>query len=446
MKRLEKKALVDATYNSAARHYTAPECHPCTRVPLRKKIVAWLLNIDREQRLLWLYGPAGVGKSAIAQSLMEYCAKHGILSVGIFLSRVNKRDDPNRIIPSFTHQLATAHPVYRRAITNVLSNDPTILEKRMADQFEQLIDKPANVLVDDGPNMRPRPILFLIDGLDECNTESAQREFISLVTSFTLKCKLRCLPFACVITSRPEWQIVSTFNQLDPSVKVLREELRTNTLGAIRDVERVLRTNFEEIRKKAFPPDTEWPSKQKFDKIKKAASGNMLFASVVTKFMDDDHPDGQLDLCLKSVQGKLMSDEQNPLDPLAALYEGMLRSIPPRLLETTLRILYLEIIVQDSYRSFRITLTGDVSADFFNIDDRTYHTCLKRLCSVLYVPSGTGRRLEFSHATFADHVKVAIRMGTFGLREPEVLEDIRRRCISWIKELKSTNKKASEFF
>lgn len=225
MKRLEKKALVDATYNSAARHYTAPECHPCTRVPLRKKIVAWLLNIDREQRLLWLYGPAGVGKSAIAQSLMEYCAKHGILSVGIFLSRVNKRDDPNRIIPSFTHQLATAHPVYRRAITNVLSNDPTILEKRMADQFEQLIDKPVNVLVDDGPNMRPRPILFLIDGLDECNTESAQREFISLVTSFTLKCKLRCLPFACVITSRPEWQIVSTFNQLDPSVKVLREEL-----------------------------------------------------------------------------------------------------------------------------------------------------------------------------------------------------------------------------
>lgn len=445
MKRLEKKALVDATYNSAARHYTAPQCHPDTRVSLRKKIETWLLDIDREAPLLWLYGPAGVGKSAIAQNLMEYCATNDILAIGVFLSRANKHDDPNRIIPSFSHQLAIAHPVYRRTITSILNNDPTILEKRIPDQFEQLLDKPANVLLNDDPPMSPSPILFLLDGLDECHTESAQRELIGLVASFASRCRARHLPFAYVITSRPEWQIMSAFSQLESTVKILREELRMDTFCAVQDVERVLQAEFENIRKKTFPPGTRWPAEEKMDKIKKAASGNMLFASIVTKFTDGDDPDGQLDLCLKSIQGKLASDEQDPLDPLAALYEGMLRNIPIRLLPTTLKILYLEIIVRDNRKPPMIVLNGKISAKFLDIDGPTYYACLKGLHSILNVPADPDNSLHFTHTTFVDYVKVAIRMGTFGLREPEMIKDIRRRCIDWNNKLKMRNI-TGEFF
>jgi len=445
MKRLEKKALVDATYNSAARHYTTPQCHPETRVSLRKRIETWLLDIDREEPLLWLYGPAGVGKSAIAQNLMEYCAMNDILAIGIFLSRANKHDDPNRIIPSFSHQLAIAHSVYRRTITSILNNDPTILEKRIPDQFEQLLDKPANILLNDDPPVSPSPILFLLDGLDECHTKSAQRELIGLVASFASRCKARHLPFACVIISRPEWQIVSAFSQLEPKVKILREELRMDTFCAVQDVERVLQAEFENIRKKTFPLGTRWPAEEKMEKIKKAASGNMLFASIVTKFTDGDDPDGQLDLCLKSIQGKLTSDEQNPLDSLAALYEGMLRNIPIRLLPTTLKILYLEIIVRDNRKPPMIVLTGKISAKFLDIDGLTYCACLKGLHSILNVPSDPDNSLHFTHTTFVDYVKVAIRMGTFGLCEPEMIKDIRGRCIDLNNKLKIMRNIRSEF-
>jgi len=446
MKRLEKKALVDATYNSAVRHYTAPQCHPETRVSLRERIETWLLDIDREEPLLWLCGPAGVGKSAIAQNLMEYCAINDILAIGIFLSRANKHDDPNRIIPSFSHQLAIANPVYRQAITNILNNDPTILEKRISDQFEQLLDKPANVLLNDDPPKPPSPILFLLDGLDECHTESAQRELIGLVASFASRCRAQRLPFACVITSRLEWQIVSAFSQLKPVVKILKEELRMDTLYAVEDVERVLRADFENIRQKTFPPDMRWPAEEKINKIKKAASGNMLFASIVTKFTDGDDPDGQLDLCLKSIQGELTGDEQNPLDPLVALYEGMLRNIPTRLLPTTLKILYLEIIVRDNRKPPMVNMTWKTSAKFLDIDGPTYYACLKGLHSVLNVPSDPGHSLQFAHTTFVDYVKVAIRMGTFGVPEPEMIKDIRRRCIHWNNKLKRTRSTIGEFF
>jgi len=446
MKRLEKKALVDATYNSAARHYTAPQCHPETRASLRKRIEIWLLNMDREEPLLWLYGPPGVGKSAIAQNLMEYCDTKKILAIGIFLSRANKHDDPNRIIPSFSHQLAIAHPVYRRTIINILNNDPTILEKRIPDQFEQLLDKPANVLLNDDPPMSPSPILFLLDGLDECHTESAQRELIGLVASFASRCRARHLPFACVITSRPEWQIVSAFSQLEPMAKILREEVRMDTFSAVQDVERVLQADFENIRKKTFPPGTRWPAEEKIDKIKKAASGNMLFASIVTKFTDSDDPDGQLDLCLKSIQGELTSDEQNPLDPLTALYEGMLRNIPIRLLPTTLKILYLEIIVRDNRKPPMIVLTGKISEKFLGIDGPTYYACLKGLHSIIDVPSDPDSSLYFTHTTFMDYVKVAIRKGTFGLCERELIKDIRGRCIDWNNKLKITKNTLSGFF
>ncbi|KAF5347984.1 hypothetical protein D9756_010156 [Leucocoprinus leucothites] len=439
LKLLKKNAMADGTYDSAARQYTVPQCHSNTRVSLRERLINWLLNMDREESLFWLYGPAGVGKSAIAQNVMEYCAQKGFPGAGLFLSRANKRDDPNRIIPSLAHQLALAYPAYRLRISNTLNADSTILEKRLALQFQHLISEPADALMIEASNVTPHPILLVLDGLDECNTYEAQCELIKIFVSFASTCKARRLPFVCLITSRPEWQIVSTFDALVPPSRIWQEELPMDTPEARLDVSMVLRDGFENIKSKhndAFSVDIEWPARTDLQMIESAASGNMLFASLVVTFVDDDYPITQLELCLKSLQGKLTSDERNPFDPLTALYRELLLNIPPTLLRTALLVLYFQLFVSENSGpyDFYDGIPVQDMANFLFIGQAAFYGSLKRLRSVLSIPLPTNasrKGLVFCHATFADYVKVAVRAGHFKLHEVDILEEIQVACIKW---------------
>jgi len=43
--------------------------HPSTRVAVLEHIMSWILDLQKIRFFMWLYGPAGAGKSAIAQSI-----------------------------------------------------------------------------------------------------------------------------------------------------------------------------------------------------------------------------------------------------------------------------------------------------------------------------------------------------------------------------------------
>ncbi|KIL60546.1 hypothetical protein M378DRAFT_83653, partial [Amanita muscaria Koide BX008] len=50
-----------------------PECHPNTRTTVRNEIGEWMDESGSEKSpLLWLNGPAGVGKSAIAKTISGF--------------------------------------------------------------------------------------------------------------------------------------------------------------------------------------------------------------------------------------------------------------------------------------------------------------------------------------------------------------------------------------
>ena len=77
-----------AAYDSQER-FPAPRCHPGTRTELLNKIEEWIgAGAGRgAMDLLWLHGPAGAGKSAIAQTVAEICAERGQLAASFFFSR-----------------------------------------------------------------------------------------------------------------------------------------------------------------------------------------------------------------------------------------------------------------------------------------------------------------------------------------------------------------------
>ena len=64
--RLMEAVSPNAFYDSDNRP-DPPKCHPKTRVAVINKIIDWATGmIDTNAFILWLYGPAGAGKTAIA--------------------------------------------------------------------------------------------------------------------------------------------------------------------------------------------------------------------------------------------------------------------------------------------------------------------------------------------------------------------------------------------
>ncbi|KAF9443209.1 hypothetical protein P691DRAFT_738166, partial [Macrolepiota fuliginosa MF-IS2] len=424
---------MDGCLDSSAR-FPPPLCNPSTRQKLRERILEWLTSANRSSNLLWLYGPAGAGKSAIAQTIAEHCAAMGWLGAAYFFSRSNNRDDARQVVPTLAYQLSVIAASYKQGVTRVLTDDASILEKTLRIQFTKLIVEPLSCLRATGAT---HPILILIDGLDECDGEDSQREFIKLIGGFASTAKNLRLPFVWIIASRPEWHIISTFSGTNPRISCHREEILINTPEALADVANVLRDGFRNIRVKysdAFTMDIEWPTEDQLLTIKSSASGLILFVSILLKFVNDEevgNPVSQLDICLEFLKGNLLPKQGNtlnPLYPLDALYSGILRSIHPDILPTVLQILSVVLFVPESFPAQTI-------ANFLFLDQATFYGGLRRLYSLMTVPpaelAGTNP-LVIINTSFGEFLKQTSRSGELGISKGEAYANIDRNCIRWL--------------
>lgn len=92
MDRLVDATSLGARYNSGDR-FDPPKCHPNTRTAILQQLMDWFIgNFGVEKFIHWLYGPAGAGKSAIAQTFAERCAEIDAFLASFFFSR----SDPKR--------------------------------------------------------------------------------------------------------------------------------------------------------------------------------------------------------------------------------------------------------------------------------------------------------------------------------------------------------------
>ncbi|KAF9439857.1 hypothetical protein P691DRAFT_768703 [Macrolepiota fuliginosa MF-IS2] len=96
MKLLSKHIIIGAKFDSSDH---CPSCHPDTRLDITHSIQSWMYNLVHKYKILWLHGPAGVGKSAILQMVTEAASKSAssILSATLFFSHPNSRDNPKRV-------------------------------------------------------------------------------------------------------------------------------------------------------------------------------------------------------------------------------------------------------------------------------------------------------------------------------------------------------------
>ena len=80
-------SFATGAFHDSGERFDPPKCHPNTRVAVLAEIMQWMQHIEGSERVLWLYGSAGAGKSAIAQSIADMCAKLNLLVASFFFPK-----------------------------------------------------------------------------------------------------------------------------------------------------------------------------------------------------------------------------------------------------------------------------------------------------------------------------------------------------------------------
>lgn len=427
---LARKGIPAATVDSSDRAYP-PRCHPDTRANLRSRIVEWVSSDSRHRKMLWVLGPAGVGKSALAQTLAEEYQETGCLGATFFFSRPHHWDDPDTVIPTLAYQLAIRNSPYKSIITKRLAEDPMILEKNRRAQFKELITDPLQILMVRSTSTSIEPVLIVLDGLDECKSREAQCEFVELIASHA-RLPNR-FPLLWMICSRAEWHFKSMLSNADIQTVCQREELTVDDDEAQKDVVRVFRDGFDRIRQQYQDRlDSHWPSEAHVRQLAAAASGIFSFASTILRFVGDDQysdPQGQLEDCLKFIGGSGGAPGAlSPLHALDFLYRQVLSDVPLDVLPTTMRILGLLILYPQD------RLFPQDQANFLGLDRTSFYRALQNLHSVLDVPGASKSHstpLRFYHASFSDFLRDRVRSGNFALDEALVHRDIAIQSTKW---------------
>ncbi|KAF9445639.1 hypothetical protein P691DRAFT_709993 [Macrolepiota fuliginosa MF-IS2] len=433
LERLGKYVMPGAEFNSSERD-PPPRCHPGTRLSIVQRIRDWLQDLNRQKNLLWLQGPAGVGKSAIIQTLAESESKSNSVFATLFFSALNGRNDPNRVFITLAYQLAVQDPSYRAYVVELMLWDPRALDKAMSEQFRKLFIEP---FTQRGIGGGSTPWLIVLDGLDECRppdtrsqseykSERAQCEIIKLISTFVSEHP--SAPLLWIISSRPESHLRAFFSRPDIYPTYWEEEVPIDSNEACQDVERYLRSEFENIHQQ-YPyhisPAAPWPCEQHFSMITYAALGHFVFAVTVAKFIEDPDigdPIAQLEQILVIIGNPYMHIEGNPLAALDALYTSILRQINLATQPLTKRLLgyYVDVYHSSTYCSL---LT--VACNFLNIEQNRAYSALQKLYAVLNIPrpADVGEQpLKFLHKSFVDYLENEERSHSFLSSDDDMYE------------------------
>jgi hypothetical protein len=189
-------------------------CDPGTRLEIIAQIKEWLNGSDKRAAICWLSGPAGYGKSAVAQTIAEcYAAKGRLLGCFFFLRGAGEWSHISRLIPTLAHQISISVPAVKPLLEKALRDEPAMLgpSVSLAHQFQKLIIEPihsttSKVLL---LSHLAKQKIFVIDALDECDDKAEMAAFIDVLLN---SCPERSyLPFRILLTSRVEEHIRKKF-------------------------------------------------------------------------------------------------------------------------------------------------------------------------------------------------------------------------------------------
>ncbi|KAF7369565.1 NACHT domain-containing protein [Mycena venus] len=436
---------------------------------------SWSSEKDPGSSILWLYGPAGAGKSAIAQSFCEKLKTAGLAGTGgsaqsfvdsfyqtletkdrlgasfFFKREHSSRGHGNKLFPTIAYQLSQSLPEMKHAISEIVEDDPSIIDLEISTQLQKLIIEPwqrsritraiSKVIVTEPPIITAKlatelqkltkpwswqqtthamaqivkehpfiidlelqrqiekVLIVIIDGLDECNSQAIQQEILRSIGTITVHKKP--LPLRFLVASRPEPHIRKIFTG---SLNKIHRPL--NIHSSLDDVRKYLQDEFSRIHREheetmiAVP--SPWPSQKVVDELVEKSSGYFIYASTVIRFIDDRdfRPTDQL----KIILGIRKPDFGSPYGTLDQLYTQIISAVPAR-------PQLLEILHFISTKPFRLSIPH--IEQLLDLEPGDFRLFLRGLQSVIQLPPNDASLPIFYHASFLDFLHDPARSGIF---------------------------------
>jgi hypothetical protein len=242
------------------------------------------------ERIYWLNGMAGTGKSAIARTVARKCFDAGRLAGSFFFSRGGgELESARKLVTTIARQLSTLSPALRRNIcAAVAAHNGNVADQLLSDQWKQLVLRPltqlaaATAAADDAGEVPAWPLVVVIDALDECRDENEIAFVLQLLSETTeLDMGRRLLIF---LTSRPEIPIRCGIADIPAAQRrhLILQRIDPTVVG--QDLYRYFEHSFNIIRRERALP-SHWPGDDGLRQLVSKAGGLFIWAATACRFV-----------------------------------------------------------------------------------------------------------------------------------------------------------------
>jgi hypothetical protein len=406
--------IASGAINDSEERSRAPKCLPQTRITVQNDILNWINHDgapEDPKRMLWITGPAGTGKSAIAGTLADRCQKDGLLAASYFFSassRSHVRRSKKPLLLTIIYQLLqhefSRASGFKEEVLSAIKNNPVVLKKTLDQQLEELILAPLRrVASKSDPSKWPRAII--VDAVDECGadppdkprTSQASRRLkeenhIEILSVLARAAADSSFPFRIVVVSRPEPAIQDFFDNCCSGI--VDQVFLNEKYNPDADIALFLGVKFGEIRRQ-FNLSPSWPSQEVIDFLVREASGHFIYVETIIRFFEHDitHPPHER---LHRILERPNVNTTSPLTSLYALYSRIVNTSPNPTLAIDWLLTLQESDPEDAWYTKAVLESHPGEAEFL----------LKNLASLVGMSNDSGvHTFHFYHKSFLDFLK-----------------------------------------
>ncbi|KAH8598455.1 putative WD-repeat protein [Bisporella sp. PMI_857] len=407
----------DAPFNTAKWQHE-PTCLPDTRVDLQQQIHDWIDGSD-ERTIFWLNGLAGTGKSTVARTIAHKCFQQGRLGASFFFSKGGGDiSHAGKFFTSIAAQLSEESQYLKRCIYDAMKENKNIAAQSYANQWRQLILGPLSKL-DRG--YRPFSFVFVIDALDECESDADITLILQLLVEAQSLKKVRLRVF---LTSRPDTPIRHGFGQIskDKHRHIVLHNIPTLVIN--HDISVFLTHKLQLIGRENYFPNN-WLGRDVIANLVRKASGLFIWAATACRFIGGGP-------FAKERIGAILAgeiDAESPEGHLNHLYTSVLqRSIPQNYNEKFKQELY--ILLRSILGSIAILLSPlSVNSLSTILNEESVGVAIKDLHAIIDIPTDHNQQLRLHHPSFRDFLLSKDRCGDFWVDEKVAHQTLATTCI-----------------
>ncbi|KAB5589311.1 Vegetative incompatibility protein HET-E-1 [Ceratobasidium theobromae] len=386
-------------------------CIEDTRKVILSDLNAWSDNPDAN-KVFWVNGMAGTGKTTIACTLSEILQLRGQLAATFFCSRNSPEcRDANRIIPTIVYQLARHSTPFKFALSQVMERNPDAASANISTQFEQLLKDPLQEV----EHKLANNLVIVIDALDECENSRVSSKILDMLFQFA-----ESLPVKFFITSRPE-----------PTIReeMMSPENTSQSILHLHDIEQSLVREDVEVY---LQKELEFMSPSLVD-VKRLATlaGNLfIYAATAVRYI---RPDTRgVDHHERLATMLAIDSESQKFAQIDGLYTAILcaaldaQDLELKERERMERVLWTAVCIREP-----ISL-GTLAALAGLRSENQALAALEPFRSVLHISERTGL-ISTLHASFSDFIFTQHRSGRFFCDESAYGQLLARRCLEVMK-------------